>query len=365
MSLTLNTESVEQGQVSPRDSQKDVNPLKYAMLGYKTAKVKVEDIQHFELIPDYATPTAATIPIVVVSPDGVFCLDGWDMVAEAKKKNRKSIPCEVEIMAEYSDQELCLRKTAIRTITRGGHAAYIELCRDSAITFELLKASREDLMFFSHGGRRVKDDLKDNKIDAMHILAVRLGRDRDTIGKHLSHVEWLSPAAMQVLIEQNAGKRFFEKAKTKKENLLRELEADGKSSEEIIEQVSTLMLDEWKKFNEKKASSPASEIPPTEASPETIPDAIPVEEYPTDADGAEDLDETDDEAPASDEGEPDIVNVDTVKKSVLDVSIRIAEKVTDEMSLDELEDCITAEMKVFMKMLDDIAHLRNALTTKG
>ena len=363
MSLPLNTESVRQGQVSPGDLKKEANLLKYAMLGYKMAKVKVEEIQHFDLIPDYAVPTAATVPIVVVSPDGAFCLDGWDMVIEAREKKRKSIPCEVEVMAEHSHEELCIRKTSIRAITRGGYATYMEICRNSAITLELLNASGEDLIFYSHGGRRVKDNLKDDKIDAMHILAVRLGRDKGTISGHLSHVKWISPAAMQVFVEQNAGKRFFEKTQTKKQNRLRVLEGENKSPEEILEQVSTLMLEEWKKFKEKRAASPAPEATPTEASPVTDPDVMQVEEEPADTDDA-DLDETDDEAPASDGGQPETTTANTVRRLFHSVSERIAEKDSDDTPIEEIEACVLAQVDALMEVLDAITHLKNAQASR-
>ena len=356
------TKDKKGSQASPGDLKRKGDLLKYAMLGYKTVKVKIEDIQHFELIPDYSLPTTAVMPIVVVSPKGTFCIEGWDIVAEAQDKKCSSIPCEVEIMAEHFDQELCLRKAAIRAITRGGDAAYMEICRNTAITLEQLRASSENLVFFSHGGRRVKDDLKDDQIDALHILAVRLGRDRDTISGHLSHVEWLSQAAMQVFIEQDAGKRFFDKTKTIKKNLLRELERDGKSPEEIFELISALMLKEWKKFNEKETASPATETVPAEASPEADPTAMPTEGELNDMDDAEDLDDTADESLEADRiesEEPEALSITYVKRTVKEVSERLLSKVNDEVSLEELEACITAEMNVFLQMLSEIAHLKN------
>ena len=46
-------------QASPGRLIKDDKSLKYSMLGWIQAKLKIKDIQHFDLIPDYHLPTSA------------------------------------------------------------------------------------------------------------------------------------------------------------------------------------------------------------------------------------------------------------------------------------------------------------------
>ena len=48
------------------------------------AELPIESIQPHLLIPDYREPTESTLPIIVQSPDGCYCIDGWNFIEQAK-----------------------------------------------------------------------------------------------------------------------------------------------------------------------------------------------------------------------------------------------------------------------------------------
>ena len=347
-------------QASPGRLIKDDKSLKYSMLGWIKAKLKVKDIQHFDLIPDYHLPTSAEKPIVVISPKGFFCIEGWEFVCLANEKKVVSIYCEVEKMMEHSDEELCLRKAAIRVKTRGGDASYIESCRNSFITLELLKTTREELIFFNHGGIRHKGSMTGDKInDAKYILSTRLGKQGDTITAHLRHIEGLSGEAIQFFIEHQAEKRFFEKVQSKKRNKMRELEGEKKSPDEILELVYAFMVEEWEKY---KLPQNNTNNQPTITTPESQTLADP-DEVPTEGLLDEQVDEMDDSASeisVNADSAPENITERSIKKIGQEVSTRLSEKSTDNTPIDEYEACIRAELLNLTRILAMISHYKKA-----
>ena len=59
------------------------------------AELPVESIQPCTLIPDYRKPTESTLPIVVQSPAGCYCIDGWNFIEQAKAAGQPAIRCYV------------------------------------------------------------------------------------------------------------------------------------------------------------------------------------------------------------------------------------------------------------------------------
>ena len=57
------------------------------------AELPIKTIQPCPLIPDYRDPTESTLPIVVQSPAGCFCIDGWNFIEESKATGQPTIRC--------------------------------------------------------------------------------------------------------------------------------------------------------------------------------------------------------------------------------------------------------------------------------
>ena len=92
--------------------------------GFETQTVKTEvlsinDIKNYEGLPDYAMPSKADFPIVVKTPEGFWCVDGWDIVQAERDNGSKGIKCLVSEISSHSEIELCLRKQATRLRTTG------------------------------------------------------------------------------------------------------------------------------------------------------------------------------------------------------------------------------------------------------
>ena len=143
------------------------------------AELPVESIQPYPLIPDYRNPTESTLPIVIQSPAGCYCIDGWNFIEQAKAAGQPAIRCYVSHIQELSDTELAIRKVAIRTKPQGGTCSCAELVRNTKIVAKYLMDEMENPVVFSHGGSRQGANFTNNKEDDLRqVLSERLGKDR-------------------------------------------------------------------------------------------------------------------------------------------------------------------------------------------
>lgn len=198
-------------------------PAKYRNIRLTSEELPPDQIKHFTLIPDYHFQTEADRPAVVKTPEGYFCLDGWDLVETASANGTATIMVDVDNIDAHSDEELCLKKMVLRLRTRG-EAVYAEIIRNTRDIYQMLLSSNEGLKEFSHGGRRDKTPLDNNReTDAAEILARRMRKDRDTVQKHILHCKFLSNDSITFLIEKQAKKKFFEDIQGKKRALITQL----------------------------------------------------------------------------------------------------------------------------------------------
>ena len=103
----------------------------------------------------------------------------------------------------------------------------------------------ENPIVFSHGGARQGGNFTNNKEDDLRqVLSERLGKNRSTINDYLNFARHLTDEAMDTLVAQNTGKAFFEKARINKRILIKGLESDGVTFEDITAEVSGKIL-EW------------------------------------------------------------------------------------------------------------------------
>ncbi len=250
---------------------------RFQTVGRSIEDLPIEGITHFTLIPDFFHPTSNDRPIVVRTPEGLFCIDGWDLIVKAVEEGQVTISCEVDEMVAHSDAELCLRKAAIRSATRGGKGEYLENARNARDLWIMLLSSNEVLRDLGHGGRRRGEGFVANSEDNVrYVIANRLGKEPDTINKYLNHLEYLSDAAVGTLIARGAKKRFFEKAQRQKRILLKTYREDGSSpEEEIIQNVSSLMIALFNRQSESGSGARRSRSAAT--SRETLTFGLPTE----------------------------------------------------------------------------------------
>jgi hypothetical protein len=209
------------------------------------AELPVESIQPCPIIPDYRKPTESTLPIVVHSPAGCYCIEGSNLIEQAKVASQPAIRCSIIKIQEHSDTELAIRKVEVRTKPRGGTCTYAELVRNTSILAKILMEEIENPVVFSHGGARQGANFTNNKEDDLRqVLSDRLGKNRSTINDNLNFGRCLTYEAKDTLVAQNTGKAFFEKVRVNKRTLIKNLESDGKTPEDITEEVSRKIL-EW------------------------------------------------------------------------------------------------------------------------
>lgn len=249
--------------------------LKKAQIGrFRTiheeiVELPIESIQPCPFIPDYREPTKSTLPIIVLTPAGYFCIDGFDLIELAKATGLSAVRCHVYHIKEHSDTELAIRKVEIRTRPQGGNCSFAELVLNTRLLEQIILKETENPIVFSHGGaRRGKNFTNDKDNDLREILAERLGKKRTTINQYLNLGNNLNLDALSSMAEADTGKVFFEEVQFKKRDLIDRLENDGMTSEAITDSVSSKML-EWLdkyrqpvKLSKNKKSQPLT--PPSE-----------------------------------------------------------------------------------------------------
>ena len=83
--------------------------------------LEIANIQHFSGIPDFIDPTRSPYPIVVKSPSSLQCIDGWELIEQAKHRGESSLNCEIIHIQRDSEIEFALWKASVRTMPIGGH----------------------------------------------------------------------------------------------------------------------------------------------------------------------------------------------------------------------------------------------------
>jgi hypothetical protein len=203
----------------------------------------IADIAHFTDIPDFIEPTRSPYPIIVKSPASIQCIDGWEMVEQAKQRNETSIVCEIIHILHDSDIETAIWKASVRTKPLAGRCIYAEEVRNTYRLFTMLDAMGNP-MIFSHGGARRGDSYIDGSGNNIRlVLAERLGRKPQTISKYLQHGKCLNAETLKILInDDNVKKGFFEAIQKEKQGLIDELESQQKDHDEIVDAVSARVL---------------------------------------------------------------------------------------------------------------------------
>jgi len=252
---TVHTEklSTVPGHMNPEETSE------YRTIDERRMEVEVKDIIHFEDIPDFYNETHADHPIVGKTPDGYFCLDGWNLVQEAVKNKLEKIICKLYEMEKHSDTELALRKMEMRNKTEGGKAIYPETLRALSCIENKLKAENPDLEGFYHGGCRRGLDLKKSKSISM-LISKRTGVSVNTIRKQLGHARHINPETFELLVNEymkvekqelskyKPGRGFFENIRNSKKNLIEMMQGKNESDENITIVVSEFVAKCWSEY---------------------------------------------------------------------------------------------------------------------
>jgi hypothetical protein len=226
-----------------QDSQggliKDESPITFETVEEKIEEVSIHNIQHFEIVPDYITPTHSMYPFVVKTPSSISCIDGWDLVEQAKAEGKTSVRCKIECIAEHSDEELAIRKVALRVKPKGGTGSYAEIVRNTHLLEKMLLASNKDLRAFHHGGDRKGESFINNRHENVRkVLSSRLGKSMTTINQYLNYALFLNEETLSFLAAERVEKDFFEKAQKNKRVEISRMKAERKSDAEITTQIS-------------------------------------------------------------------------------------------------------------------------------
>lgn len=263
--ITLNSEKKEQ---DSRGGLKNDQDARFVSNRPIFAELNKQEIQAFQIIPDYDSSTVSPYPVIVKSPTSCHCIDGWDKVESSIAQNQSTLTCHVFYIPEFSETEIAIRKVAIRTMPLGGICSYTELVRNVSILFNMFLASAENPVVFSHGGARRGVNYTENKKNNVRILlANRLGKSVTTMSKYLQHGKNLSEEALQTLIRADVQKGFFEAIQRDKQGLIDELKAEQKSHDEIVNAVSARVLSLLEDFQ----ASDSPEIVSGESNPNEPP----------------------------------------------------------------------------------------------
>ena len=245
-------------QPSPGDLKEHLTDM-YATCREEIAEVAIAVIQPCPIIPDYKTPTLSTQPIVVMTPEACFCIDGWQYIEQGKADGRSTIRCHIYHIAHHSIIELAIRKAAIRVMPQGGKCLYAEEVRNTSQLYRNLQSTSDDLVLFTHGGDRRGVGFTDSKASNVRVvLASRLGKSPTTINKYLQHGEGLNDAAMEELVNSGATKTFFEAIQTKKQIAITILQSEQKDPATMAETISKEVM-QWLSDSQEPEPPPATE----------------------------------------------------------------------------------------------------------
>jgi len=163
-------------------------------------------------------------PIIVKSPSSIQCIDGWELIEQAKHRGETSIICEIIHIQRDSEIEYALWKASSRTMPIGGRCIYPEEMGNACRLFTMLRDSSENPVVFSHGGARRGENYPNRPEDNIRlVLEDRLGKKSKTINKYLNHGQFIGDEAIQNLIDARVNKGFFEAIQKDKQRLIDKL----------------------------------------------------------------------------------------------------------------------------------------------
>jgi hypothetical protein len=229
---------------------------RYQTIDEKYQEIQIDQIEHFLGLPDFVARSRSKFPFIIETPLSLACIEGWDRIQEARAEGKTRIACHVEEILEYSEEELCLRKAAVRVVGRGGRATYSESMRNVKILAEKLLESEEDLVSFGHGGdRRGSDFVSNNRGENVRgILTHRLELSLSSINQMIAYGQFLDDETINFFAVQGVSKHFFEAAQANKRWMINDLRSQEVLDEKITHEISKSMMGWFDEYtqNDKK-----------------------------------------------------------------------------------------------------------------
>jgi len=179
----LNDQSNDNQNQSSRGDLGIESQTEIACFEKSVESIPISNIQHFSSIPDFVDRTLSPHPIIVKTLSALQCIDGWELIDEARQRSEQQITCEIIHTNQESTIDIALWKTSARMRPPGGTCSYAESVRNVRELFAMIKASQEDPKIYSHGGDRRSQNFTDNnREDNIPILLERrLGKKVKTI----------------------------------------------------------------------------------------------------------------------------------------------------------------------------------------
>ena len=234
----------------------------FTTLSESIEELDIAGLRHFTRIPDYRETSMVTHPVVVKTPAGEYCIEGWELVQRAKSEGKMRLTCHIYRIRDHSPIELAIRKVSIRTAPQGGKEAYAETVRNMRLLSAILSVSQQDPVLFLHGGPGRAGSFTVNTEDNVRaLLSERLGKSVATVNECLVHGEYVNEEALQELIELKADQGFFKEAQKRKRFLVKNLRHEGRSDEEIAGRISREMIEMLEEYQTKGR---ILTLPPTE-----------------------------------------------------------------------------------------------------
>ena len=93
------------------------------------ALINVSEVRLFDKIQDYIVPSKMVFAYVVKTPEGLFCLDGYEKIIEAQKNGCENTEVLLEQRSEHVDTDIAAIKFKLRNETKKKYLYYPETLR--------------------------------------------------------------------------------------------------------------------------------------------------------------------------------------------------------------------------------------------
>ncbi len=200
------------------------NPYRVHYEGFDDIEVAIIEI--FDKVT-FKTKGTKPYPILLTDGNKYFCVYNSDYVESALAAEDHTIRCMVKhVDATLSDRLLAVKATGLRIKPEGDPVRYAEVLFAFSTIFEDYEDSGINTAHVEHGGARRGEAFKFLKEDDFidNVLVHELGKSRQAILNYKSDSSFIGKNLFEYLIQQKAGKDFFEKLRRVKSEALRKVE---------------------------------------------------------------------------------------------------------------------------------------------